>query len=392
MDYLQRELERKFKEADKFFKAILVTGARQVGKTTLVQQVLDSRRVTMLNFDVPFDAARFKAAAVLPPADGLKTLGDPEYLVIDEAQREPDTARIVKGWHDSKLPVKIILLGSSSLNLLSQTTESLTGRNRKLMLPPMTVREMLAAESWYNAAYPDTILEREMAPQFRSFLLKSMVFGCYPEVITSDEKTPLLRNLAGDYLWKDILQLGAVKSPDLIRRLLVLLAYQTGSEISVNEIASQLTMARQTVERYLDLLEESFVIFRLNSFSTNPRKEIAKGKKIFFWDTGIRNAILNQFDTSELRPDIGALFENFLIAEIMKRNVQRTNPAELYFWRSRGRAEVDLVLKDGNQLHGFEIKWARSRKKFRAFEETYKVPVQLLTSPVPSEWPLNESE
>lgn len=391
MYYIARQAEKLFLKALESGKIIVLTGARQVGKTTLVQHVLDSRRVTMLNFDIPFDAARFKAAAVLPPADGLKTLGDPEYLVIDEAQREPDTARIVKGWHDSKLPVKIILLGSSALNLLSQTTESLTGRNRKLMLPPMTVREMLAAESWYNAAYPDTILDREMAPQFRSFLLKSMVFGCYPEVITSDEKTPLLRNLAGDYLWKDILQLGAVKSPDLIRRLLVLLAYQTGSEISVNEIASQLTMARQTVERYLDLLEESFVIFRLNSFSSNPRKEIAKGKKIFFWDTGIRNAILNQFDTSELRPDIGALFENFLIAEIMKRNVQRTNPAELYFWRSRGRAEVDLVLKDGNQLRGFEIKWSRSRKTARTFEDVYKVAVQTLTSLVPSEWPLNDA-
>lgn len=151
-------------------------------------------------------------------------------------------------------------------------------------------------------------------------------------------------------------------------------------------------MARQTVESYLDLLEETFVIFRLNSFSTDPRKEIAKRKKIFFWDTGIRNAVLNQFDITELRPDIGALFENYLISEIMKRNLQRSNPAELYFWRSRGQAEVDLVLKDGNQLHGFEIKWTRSRKKFRAFEAAYNVPVQLLTSPVPSEWPLNEAE
>ena len=390
--YIARQAEKNFLKAMASGKIVVLTGARQVGKTTLVRHVLDSQRVTMLNFDVPFDTARFKAAAVLPPADGLKSLGDPEYLVIDEAQREPDTARIVKGWHDSKLPVKIILLGSSALNLLSQTTESLTGRNRKLLLPPMTIREMLAAESWYNAAYPDTILDREMAPQFRSFLLKSMVFGCYPEVITSNDKMPLLRNLAGDYLWKDILQLGSVKTPDLIRRLLVLLAYQTGSEISVNEISSQLAMARQTVERYLDLLEETFVIFRLNSFSTNPRKEIAKGKKIFFWDTGIRNAILNQFDSSELRPDIGALFENFLIAEIMKRNVLRANPAELYFWRSRGRAEVDLVLKDGNQLHGFEIKWSRSRKTARTFEDAYKVAVQTLTSLVPSEWPLNEAK
>ena len=390
--YIARQAEERLLKALKSGKIIVLTGARQVGKTTLVQHVLSSRHVTMLNFDIPFDVARFKAAAALPPADGLKSLGNPEYLVIDEAQREPGTTGIVKGWHDSRLPVKIILLGSSALDLLSQTTESLTGRNRKLMLPPMTMRETLAAENWYNAVWPDSVLEREMASQFRFFLMKSMVFGCYPEVVTADEKVPLLRNLAGDYLWKDILQLGSVKTPDLIRRLLMLLAYQTGAEISVNEIAQQLGMARQTVERYLDLLEETFVIFRLTSFSTNPRKEVAKGKKIYFWDTGIRNAVLNQFDTSDLRPDIGALFENWLIAEIMKRNLQRTNPAELYFWRSRSQSEVDLVIRDGSALHGFEIKWNRSRKKERAFETAYGVPVKTLTSLAPSEWPFSAAE
>ena len=390
--YIARQAETQFLKALESGKVIIMTGARQVGKTTLIQHVLKSKCVTMLNFDVPFDAARFKASAALPPADGLKSLGAPEYLVIDEAQREPDTARIVKGWYDSKLPVKIFLLGSSALNLISQTTESLTGRNRKLLLPPLSMHEGLLAETWYNAVYPDTILDREMAPQFRNFLLNSMVFGCYPEVVTSDDKIPLLRNLAGDYLWKDILQLGSIKTPDLIGRLLILLACQIGSEISVNEISAQLGMARQTVERYLDLLEETFVIFRLTSFSTNPRKEVVKGKKIYFWDTGIRNAVLNQFDTSDLRPDIGALFENWLIAEIMKRNLQRPKPAELYFWRSRGQSEVDLVIRDGSALQGFEIKWNRSRKKERAFETAYGVPVKTLTSLVPSEWPFSPAE
>lgn len=390
--YIARQAEERLLKALKSGKIIVLTGARQVGKTTLVQHVLSSRHVAMLNFDIPFDVARFKAAAALPPVDGLKSLGNPEYLVIDEAQHEPGTSGIVKGWHDSRLPVKIILLGSSALDLLSQTTESLTGRNRKLMLPPMTMRETLAAENWYNAVWPDSVLDGEMASQFRIYLMKSMVFGCYPEVVTADEKIPLLRNLSGDYLWKDILQLGSVKNPDLIRRLLMLLAYQTGAEISVNEIAQQLGMARQTVERYLDLLEETFVIFRLTSFSTNSRKEVAKGKKIYFWDTGIRNAVLNQFDTSDFRPDIGALFENWLIAEIMKRNLQRSNPAELYFWRSRGQSEVDLVIRDGSALHGFEIKWNRSRKKERAFETAYGVPVKTLTSLAPSEWPLSAAE
>ncbi|MBO4630776.1 MAG: AAA family ATPase, partial [Lentisphaeria bacterium] len=143
-------------------KVVILTGARQVGKTTLVQHVLTSERTVMLNFDIPFDLARFKAAAVLPPADGLKTLGSPDCLVLDEAQREPEAARIVKGWYDAHLPVKIILLGSSSLNLLSQTAESLTGRNRKLLLPPLTMHEALTAEGWYHSLYPDTVLDNEM--------------------------------------------------------------------------------------------------------------------------------------------------------------------------------------------------------------------------------------
>lgn len=390
--YIARRAEIQLRKALESGKVVILTGARQVGKTTLVQHLLASKRVTMLNFDIPFDAARFKAAAALPPADGLKTLGDPEFLVIDEAQREPETARIVKGWYDSGLPVRIVLLGSSSLNLVSQAAESLTGRNRKLLLPPFSMHEALAAESWYHAAYPDTVLDREMAAQFRSFLLKNMVFGNYPEVVTSGKKIPLLANLAGDYLWKDILRLGMVKTPDLIRRLLVWLACQIGSEISVNEIAGQLGMARQTVDRYLDLLEETFVIFRLNSFSTNLRKEVAKGKKIFFWDTGIRNAILNRFEVSDLRADLGALFENFLVAEIMKRKTLRGDTAELYFWRSRRGAEVDLVIRDGDRTLGFEIKWSRNRKAERSFEETYGVPVRTLTSLAPSEWPLAETK
>ena len=390
--YIARQAEIQLRKALESGKVVILTGARQVGKTTLVQHLLASKRVTMLNFDIPFDAARFKAASALPPADGLKTLGDPEFLVIDEAQREPETARIVKGWYDSQLPVRIILLGSSSLDLLSQTTESLTGRNRKILLPPLTMHEALSAESWYNAAYPDTILDHEMAPQFRTFLLKNMVFGSYPEVVTADDKISLLHNLAGDYLYKDILQLGNVRTPDLIRRLLALLAYQTGSEVSVNEIAGQLGMARQTVERYLDLLEETFVIFRLTSFSSNPRKEIAKSKKIFFWDTGIRNAILNQFDATELRADLGALFENYLISEVMKRRLRRNKPMDIFFWRSREGSEVDLVLKEGDALQGFEIKWSRSRNRNRSFGTAYGVGVKTLTSLVPSEWPLAGAE
>lgn len=368
-------------------KIAILVGARQVGKTTLVSEALKNRKMVMLNFDVPYDVARFKAASVLPPVDGMKSLDSPEVLVIDEAQREPETARIVKGWYDSKLPVKLVLLGSSSLNLLSQASESLTGRNRKIQMPPLTMLESLQAESWYRPEYTLPVVEEHFAPQFRVFLLKSMVFGSYPEVVISDDKIGLLRELSGDYLWKDILQAGLVKTPDLLRQLLTLLAHQAGSEVSTNELAQQLGMARTTIDRYLDLLEETFVIFRLPAYSTNPRKEIVKNKKIFFWDTGIRNAILNAFDLNENRPDIGSLFENYLITEIAKRNLLSTNPTELYFWRNKDKAEVDLLVKQGEQLQPYEMKWGKKRGHSMAFQNAYGIPLKTITSTKPTEWP-----
>lgn len=385
---IQRMAEAAFLKILKSGKIAIIVGARQVGKTTLVREALKSKSMLMLNFDIPFDVARFSAAASLPPPDGLKSLGSPQYLVIDEAQREPETARIVKGWYDSKLPVKIVLLGSSSLNLLSQATESLTGRNRKIQLPPFTLMESLKTENWFRPEYTMPLIEKSLEPQFRTTILKSMVFGSYPEVVTSEDKIGLLRELSGDYLWKDILQSGLIKTPDLIRRLLTLLAHQAGSEVSVNELALQLQIARPTVERYLDLLEETFVIFRLPSFSTNQRKEVSKSKKIFFWDTGIRNAVINSFDLNENRPDIGCLFENYLVAEIAKRNLLSDNPAELYFWRTVSKSEVDIVIKHGTSLMPYEIKWGRKKGKCLAFQNEYGVPVQTLTSDKPSSWPL----
>ncbi|MGI5924806.1 MAG: ATP-binding protein [Lentisphaeria bacterium] len=369
-------------------KVVIVTGARQVGKTTLVNEALQAQKVTYLNFDIAHDVARFRAASVLPPDDALKSLDSPDYLVIDEAQREPKCARVVKGWYDSKLPLRIILLGSSSLNLLSQATESLTGRNRKLQLPPFILPEVLAATSWMRPEYKLPIIEEHFAPQFRVTLLRAMVYGSYPEVVTSENPAVLLRELAGDYLWKDILQLGLIKTPDLIRRLLVLLAHQAGSEISVNELAQQLGMTRVTVDRYLDLLEETFVIFRLPAYSTNPRKEVAKSKKIFFWDTGIRNAILNAFDLNENRPDIGSLFENYLVAEIAKRNLLQAQPNELYFWRTVSKSEVDLLIKQGDKLAAYEIKWGRKRSSTTAFYNAYQIKPRTLTPTLPSQWPM----
>jgi hypothetical protein len=381
--YLKRAAEQPLKDILASNKVGVILGARQVGKTTLVEHVLAGQPAVFLDLDVEVDKARFQAAAALAPRDGLRSLGNPSVLVIDEAQRLPETSRIVKGWHDARLPAKFLLLGSSSLNLLDQAARSLTGRNRKMVLPPLLFSETLDTQVWADANAAPGHLCRHFAPQLRAFLMQRLSFGSYPEIVTSDQPTQLLRELSSDYLWKDVLQAGLVKTPDPIKRLLLLLAHQAGSEVSVNELATHLQMARPTVDRYLDLLEHTFVIFRLPSFSTNPRKEIAKSQKVFFWDTGIRNALLNTFSTDEFRPDIGALWENWVIAEAAKRNALLGSPAELFFWRTRAQSEVDLVVKQGDGLQAFEIKWSPGRVSGRAFRDAYGVEVEPIRSDNP---------
>ena len=390
--YIKRIAEQTLSAILAGSKIGIVLGARQVGKTTLVEHALVGRKVLFLNFDVEIDKQRFMAAAAMSPADGIKSLGNPDVLVVDEAQRLHEAARIVKGWYDTKLPVKMLLLGSSSLNLLDQAAESLTGRNEKLLLPPLVFVEALRSQSWYSDDYTPGILREKFATPLRVFLMQSLAFGSYPEVVLAEDKSRLLRLLSSDYLWKDILQTGLVKSPDLIKRLLTLLAHQAGSEISTHELATQLQMARPTVERYLDLLEQTYVIFRLPSFSTNPRKEIARSRKVFFWDTGIRNALLNAFSSQELRPDIGALWENWVIAEAAKYNLLHGGAGELYFWRSRAQSEVDLVIKIGDQLRAFEIKWSPTRRSAaRAFSALYGIEVELITNADPFVGPCLET-
>lgn len=374
--YIKRDAEQLLEEILQSGKVGFVLGARQVGKTTLVEYVLAGRDAVFINFDLEPDRARFLAAAALQPSEALKSLGNPSVLVIDEAQRLPEASRIIKGWYDAHLPAKFLLLGSSSLDLLDQAAESLTGRNWKLKLPPLLFRETLSTQEW-AAGYPDSVhLCRHFPRQLRSVLMHRLAFGNYPEVVNSDAPKRLLREMSADYLWKDVLQAGLVKTPDLIKRLLLLLAHQAGSEVSVNELATQLQMARPTVERYMDLLEQTFVIFRLPAFSTNPRKEIAKSRKVFFWDTGIRNALLNAFSTDEFRPDIGALWENWAIAEAAKRNALLGSPAQLFFWRTRAQSEVDLVVKQDDNLRACEIKWSVGRIAGRAFRDAYGVSVE----------------
>jgi hypothetical protein len=286
--------------------------------------------------------------------------------------------RLVKGWYDVHLPVKVVLLGSSSLDLINRSAESLTGRNDKLYLPPLLFREIVAAQEWYSPVYTPDQLQTQFAPQVQTLLLQSMVFGSYPEATLTADKPRYLANLAADYLFKDVLQLGLVKTPDLIRRLLMLLAHQVGAEVSVNELSVALGISRATVERYLELLEETFVLFRLPAFSSNPRKEITKSQKVYFWDTGIRNALLNEYSLNPLRSDIGKLWENWVIAELAKQNLLAGRRASLYFWRSRAGSEVDLVVQEGAALRAYEAKWSPQRVRTRSFTEQYQVEVETL--------------
>lgn len=384
MAYIPRFAQAHFEKLLESSKVVMVLGARQVGKTTLVQHVFKGKNVFFLNLDIEIDKQRFLAASKISPMEAIKSFGMPEILVVDEAQRLVETGRIIKGWYDAKVPTKMVLLGSSSLNILSQSAESLTGRNVKLFLTPLLFKEILSSQDWYSPVFSWNKLQKQFPEQIKTVLLQTLVFGGYPETVTTSEKSQYLTNLVSDYLLKDILQLGLVKNPDVIKRLLMLLAYQISSEVSVNELANNLNLSRITVDRYLDLLEQTFVIFRLPAFNTNPRKEIAKNSKIYFWDTGVRNALLNELTINPLRSDIGTLWENWVVAEVAKENVQMETKRSLYFWRSRAGSEVDLVVKDGEKIRAFEIKWStRQKAKTRAFKDRYGVDVKMITSNLP---------
>ena len=211
--------------------------------------------------------------------------------------------------------------------------------------------------------------------------MASVVFGNYP--VTVADKEPFLLNLTSDYLLKDILQLGLIKEPDIIKRLLLNLAYQIGSEVSVNELSRSMGISRITIERYLNLLTETYVIFSLPAWSTNKRKEISKSRKIFFWDTGIRNALIKEFSLNPERADIGLLWENWVVAEFAKKNLLEGQRQNLYFWRGRSGGEVDLVITKGSAMGAFEIKWKSQKRNFSAFENQYGVKVKIITNAAP---------
>lgn len=326
-------------------KVIVLTGARQVGKTTLMKSVLsDFKSVLSLNADNATDRSKLENQDF----DKLKTLiGDHRIIFIDEAQKVADIGDTLKLLVDNyKDQKQIIATGSSSLNLLSNTEESLTGRKYVYELFSLSVREII----------PDLnplVLEKELP--------NILIYGTYPEIYKSSEKEKqrLLAEIAGSYLYQDILELEQVRNPATLHKLLSAIALQLGSEASLNELSNLTGLDLKTVERYIDLLEKNYVLFRLPPYHTNQRKTLSKLNKIYFYDLGIRNALINNFNPLDLRSDIGALWENFLIVERMKLRQYKIIYASQYFWRTYDGAEIDLVEEREGKLFGYEFKWGQ---------------------------------
>lgn len=340
-------------------KAIIVIGPRQVGKTTLVRKITQSldRPTLWLTGDDP------EARSLLDHISlaRLQTLVGPnEVVVVDEAQRFTNAGLMLKLITDHLPNVQLFVTGSSSLDLAAQTKESLTGRKFEFPLYPLSFLEMCGKHGYLAE---------------RSLLEHRMLYGYYPEVVQSEppQARKILNDLSDGLMYKDLLSLDQIKKPTLLVKLLQALALQLGSEVIYNEVAQLIGADPLTVEKYVDLLEQSFVVFRLPSLSRNARNEIKKGRKIYFFDNGIRNAILKNFSPLALRADTGALWENFLLAERLKRNAYTGHDCNAYFWRTTSQQEIDYVEDAGGRLHAFEFKWlAKKAARFpKSFLENY---------------------
>ena len=322
-------------------KAIIIMGARQVGKSTLLHQMFDSRQdVLWMNGDESDIRELFSE---ISSTRMRAILGNHKILIIDEAQRIPDIGLRIKLITDQIPNVQVVAAGSSSFELAAKVNESLTGRKREFQMFPLTFGEMVN--------HTNFIEETRMIPH-------RMVYGYYPEVVYNpgDERATL-KELAESYLYKDILSLDSINKPDKLVRLLKALALQIGSQVSYNEIGNLIGLDSKTVERYVDILEKSYIIFRLTTFSRNHRNELKSSRKIYFWDLGIRNAVIGNLAQIESRTDAGELWENFAISERMKQNAYTGSYAQPYFWRTRLQHEIDFLEEEDGHLRAFEFKW-----------------------------------
>lgn len=341
-----RKLESLIKEKLYKNKVITLLGARQTGKTSLLKKMFSNEAETLwLNGDESDVQERFKN----PTSTNLKALiGNKKLVIIDEAQRIHDIGLALKLLIDNYPTIQIIATGSSSFELLNKMNEPLTGRKYEFELFPISLEELKDHHSEF--------IERRL-------LSTRLVFGSYPEIINKQgEEIEVLKLLSDSYLYRDLLMLENIKKPEKLIKLLQALAYQIGNEVSYNEIGNLIGLDSKTVESYIHLLEKSFVVFRLNSFSRNQRNELKASKKIYFYDNGIRNALISNFKILEGRQDIGVLWENYLVSERRKYNSYNNNYAACYFWRTTDGQEIDYIEDKDGEITGYEFKWNGTKK------------------------------
>ena len=327
-------------------KIIVLMGARQVGKTTLFDSVVSgSSNVLRLNCDNYDDRSDLENKT---STELRQLMGNHEVVIIDEAQRAKNIGLSLKMLADLKLPMQILVTGSSSLTLANEINEPATGRLIEYNLFPLSLVELM----------------QQTSPREEKRLLEQrMIYGLYPEVVTTPgDAKRILVNLANNYLYRDLLEYRGVKKPEVLQKLVRALALQIGSEVSYNELSRTVGVDKATVESYIDLLEKCFVVFRLPAYSSNLRSEIKRGRKIYFYDNGIRNALLSNFAPLELRDDVGMLWENMMVSERIKRNSYSRSYVQMYFWRTQQQQEVDLIEEQDGRLTAFEFKWNTKKK------------------------------
>lgn len=357
---IKRELKDSIISACFKRKVIILIGARQVGKTTLLREIIEEFKVPSIWLNADEEDILSGLSAAGTSTQLLQLIGPNNKLVIiDEAQQIPEIGKKLKLIHDTNPDIQIIATGSSAFDLQNKTDEPLTGRKITFHLYPISYRELTHNTSQLEA---------------KRLLETRMIFGSYPEIINNPgHEKEILIEIAQSYLYKDILQLESVRKPGHIDKILKALAFQMGNEVNFNELAKTVgNIDVATIERYLDLLEKVFVIFKLPALSRNLRNEIKKGKKYYFYDNGIRNVLINNFTLPDLRFDKGALWENFLISERLKNNSYTKNFVNSYFWRTHDQAEIDYIEEQDGVLNAFEIKWNDRKSRFpNSFLEAY---------------------
>jgi uncharacterized protein len=327
-------------------KAIILLGPRQVGKTTILKSLFNTpENEIWLNGD-ELDVQDLFAKM---SSDRLKAIiGNKQIIIIDEAQRIPEIGLRLKLITDQIQEVQLIATGSSSFELANKLNEPLTGRKWEFHLYPLSFKEMVN--------HHGLLTETRLIPH-------RLIYGYYPDVVNNigDEKA-ILKHLSDSYLYKDILLLDQIKKPEALIKLLQGIAYQVGSQVSYNELAQLCGLDAKTIEKYIQLLEQAYIIFRLGSFSRNLRTELKRSRKIYFYDNGIRNALIANFNQIENRNDIGALWENFLMAERIKHNAYKQEWVNHWYWRTKEQQEIDLLEESNGILFAYEFKWNPTAK------------------------------